>query len=125
MAAAVVAAQRPSRYELLNPAIAGPMFYREMKDRDRRKTFYAIFAGKMLGLAAMGAVAFALIWYFGAQAMAQDATSAATVPGSSPLDVVNPINTMWTLVTAFLVFFMQAGFMFLEAGFARERETVN
>jgi Amt family ammonium transporter len=57
--------------------------------------------------------------------MAQDATSAATVPGSSPLDVVNPINTMWTLVAAFLVFFMQAGFMFLEAGFARERETVN
>ena len=29
---------------------------------------------------------------------------------------------MWVLVTAFLVFFMQAGFMFLEAGFAR---TVN
>ena len=32
---------------------------------------------------------------------------------------------MWTLVAAFLVFFMQAGFMFLEAGFARTRETVN
>ncbi len=32
---------------------------------------------------------------------------------------------MWVLVTAFLVFFMQAGFMFLEAGFARRRETVN
>ena len=32
---------------------------------------------------------------------------------------------MWVLVTAFLVFFMQAGFMFLEAGFARTRETVN
>ena len=29
------------------------------------------------------------------------------------------------LVTAFLVFFMQAGFMFLEAGFARSREAVN
>ena len=29
------------------------------------------------------------------------------------------------LVTAFLVFFMQAGFMALEAGFARSRETVN
>jgi Amt family ammonium transporter len=32
---------------------------------------------------------------------------------------------MWTVIAAFLVFFMQAGFMFLEAGFARTRETVN
>jgi Amt family ammonium transporter len=32
---------------------------------------------------------------------------------------------VWTLVAAFLVFFMQAGFMMLEAGFARGRETVN
>jgi Amt family ammonium transporter len=32
---------------------------------------------------------------------------------------------VWVLVTAFLVFFMQAGFMMLEAGFARTRETVN
>ena len=38
---------------------------------------------------------------------------------------MNPINNMWTLIAAFLVFFMQAGFMFLEAGFARTRETVN
>jgi Amt family ammonium transporter len=40
-------------------------------------------------------------------------------------DVVNPINTMWVIVTAFLVFFMQAGFMMLEGGFARTRETSN
>ena len=32
---------------------------------------------------------------------------------------------MWVLVTAFLVFFMQAGFMMLEAGFARIRESSN
>ena len=32
---------------------------------------------------------------------------------------------MWVLVAAFLVFFMQAGFMALEAGFARSRESVN
>ena len=49
--------------------------------------------------------------------------AAATPPPDPPY--VNPINTMWVLVTAFLVFFMQAGFMFLEAGFARTRETVN
>jgi Amt family ammonium transporter len=56
------------------------------------------------------------------------ATSAPPVAEAAPPPnppYVNPINTMWVLVTAFLVFFMQAGFMFLEAGFARTRETVN
>ncbi|HTB23852.1 MAG TPA: ammonium transporter, partial [Puia sp.] len=38
---------------------------------------------------------------------------------------MNSINTVWTLVAAFLVFGMQAGFIMLEAGFARARETVN
>lgn len=51
---------------------------------------------------------------------------AAAAPATPPdPPYVSPINTMWVLVTAFLVFFMQAGFMFLEAGFARERETIN
>src|SRR5947208_8996809 len=40
-------------------------------------------------------------------------------------DVVNPINTVWTLLAAFLVFCMQVGFTMLEAGFCRSRETVN
>jgi len=40
-------------------------------------------------------------------------------------DIVNPINTVWTLVAAFLVFGMQVGFTMLEAGFCRYRETVN
>src|SRR5207237_3365451 len=56
-----------------------------------------------------------------------------TPAGASPVaqvahqanDFVSPINTVWVLVTAFLVFFMQAGFMALEAGFARSRESVN
>ena len=39
--------------------------------------------------------------------------------------MVNPLNTVWVLVTAFLVFFMQAGFMMLEGGFARTREVSN
>ena len=56
--------------------------------------------------------------YFGHKAFAEDAAAA-------PPAYVNPINTMWTLIAAFLVFFMQAGFMLLEAGFARTRETVN
>ena len=42
-----------------------------------------------------------------------------------PGDIVNPINTTWTLLAAFLVFGMQVGFTMLEAGFCRSRETVN
>jgi Amt family ammonium transporter len=38
---------------------------------------------------------------------------------------INPINTAWTLIAAFLVFGMQAGFTMLEAGFCRSREAVN
>lgn len=40
-------------------------------------------------------------------------------------DIVNPLNTFWTLLAAFLVFAMQVGFTMLEAGFCRSRETVN
>ncbi len=43
--------------------------------------------------------------------------------GKNP--VINPINTGWVLLGAFLVFGMQAGFTMLEAGFCRNRETVN
>jgi len=38
---------------------------------------------------------------------------------------INAINTMWVLVAAFLVFGMQVGFVMLEAGFARSRESIN
>jgi len=40
-------------------------------------------------------------------------------------DIVNPLNTFWVLMAAFLVFAMQVGFTMLEAGFCRSRETVN
>lgn len=62
-------------------------------------------------------------------ANAPAATTAATTTeapapkGDEPY--ISPINTIWTLVAAFLVFFMQAGFMCLEAGFGRERESIN
>ena len=47
--------------------------------------------------------------------IAATTTAPAAAPAPSNPPYVNPINTMWVLVTAFLVFFMQAGFMFLEA----------
>ena len=37
----------------------------------------------------------------------------------------NNINIVWTAVAAFLVFFMQAGFAMVEAGFTRAKNTVN
>jgi ammonium transporter, Amt family len=49
----------------------------------------------------------------------------AADPSLKGNDIVNPINTVWTLVAAFLVFGMQVGFTMLEAGFCRSRETVN
>ena len=38
---------------------------------------------------------------------------------------VSAVDTVWVLVAAFLVFFMQAGFGFLEAGFVRSKNVVN
>jgi Amt family ammonium transporter len=35
------------------------------------------------------------------------------------------LNTVWVLVAAFLVFFMQAGFALVEAGMTRAKNTVN
>lgn len=43
----------------------------------------------------------------------------------APSAEINAINTMWVLLSAFLVFCMQVGFVMLEAGFARSRESIN
>jgi Amt family ammonium transporter len=89
---------------------------------ESRRYFGVYLAGKMLGLMAVIGIAYFFMKFVGDKAFAQDA---ATPPPLTGDDIVNPINTVWVLVTAFLVFFMQAGFMMLEAGFARSRETVN
>jgi Amt family ammonium transporter len=90
-----------------------------LKERETQKLVLYIFGGKMAGIGATLAVIKGFSWYFMSAAGAQEAVA------HKANDLVNPINTMWVLVTAFLVFFMQAGFMALEAGFARSRETVN
>lgn len=43
---------------------------------------------------------------------------------TAEMNAVN-INIMWTCVAAFLVFFMQAGFAMVEAGFTRAKNSVN
>jgi Amt family ammonium transporter len=127
-------------------------FIEKLKDPQERKLFIAILGGKALGLGLCLLLMFAVSFYFSstskvhaqtasptasaetaAQApspAAANAAAPAPAPAAAPAPApnppyVNPINTMWVLVTAFLVFFMQAGFMFLEAGFARTRESVN
>jgi Amt family ammonium transporter len=84
----------------------------------RPRVFFAILGGKALGLALLLTVLWGIPEYFG-----HPAHAAETVAPHS--ECVNPLNTVWTLSAAFLVFFMQAGFLFLEAGFSRTRETVN
>jgi hypothetical protein len=91
-----------------------------LKERETQKLVGVIFGGKLLGIAGTLGIVKAFSWYFDTAAGAQ---TAPIVHKAN--DLINPVNTIWVLVTAFLVFFMQAGFMALEAGFARSRETVN
>jgi Amt family ammonium transporter len=49
----------------------------------------------------------------------------AQVAPAGPSPEVNALNTVWVLLAAFLVFCMQVGFVMLEAGFARSRESIN
>ena len=43
----------------------------------------------------------------------------------STTEIVTAINTIWVVVAAFLVFFMQLGFGMLEAGFTRAKNASN
>jgi Amt family ammonium transporter len=94
---------------------------RKFRERETRRLFATVLAGKMLGIVGLLGVLKAFSWFFENAAGAQTATTITHKAN----DFVSPINTVWVLVTAFLVFFMQAGFMALEAGFARSRESVN
>ena len=89
-----------------------------IKEKDYRRVFGAMLAGKVIAAVAMIALIKGIDFFFATPAFADEAAA-------QPAPHINAINTAWTLVAAFLVFFMQAGFMCLEAGFARTRETVN
>ena len=88
-----------------------------LHDPEWRRYGTLLLAGKMVGvgLLVLGIAAlFPDLIGFG-KVLAAD----AEVKGN---DIINPLNTVWTLVAAFLVFGMQVGFVMLEAGFARSRE---
>src|SRR5437588_2896168 len=94
---------------------------KRFKQKDVRKQFGLVLGGKVLGILALLGVIKGATFFLGAAAGASPLHDVAVKSS----DMVSAINTVWVLVTAFLVFFMQAGFMALEAGFARSRESVN
>ena len=89
-----------------------------LQDRQWRKYGYTLAAGKAVGIVFVFAAMMLVQSLIGGQANAADGAVKAK-------DVINPLNTLWTLLAAFLVFGMQVGFTMLEAGFCRSRETVN
>jgi Amt family ammonium transporter len=92
-----------------------------LRDRGVRRLMGVILAGKLVGITLILGAIKGFSYFFDTAAGATPLHQAAHQAN----DFVSPINTVWVLVTAFLVFFMQAGFMALEAGFARSREAVN
>ncbi len=120
-----------------------------MRDPEWRRYGFIMASGKMLGLAVvLGMMILIPMLLSGTSARAEDSPAAASTPALAAVapaapqaapapvpvpappvvaakDIVNPLNTVWTLIAAFLVFAMQVGFVMLEAGFCRSRETVN
>ncbi len=91
-----------------------------LRDPEWRRYGGLLLGGKMLGIGLVLLIMAVVSGLFFAHVYAQTGT-----PEVKGADVVNPVNTAWTLVAAFLVFGMQVGFTMLEAGFCRSRETVN
>ncbi len=89
-----------------------------VKDPEWRKYAGILFVGKF------GAIAILMMAFFLFQAFTGTAARADD-PVLTGNAIVNPLNTLWVLLAAFLVFCMQVGFTMLEAGFCRSRETVN
>jgi ammonium transporter, Amt family len=92
---------------------------KRLKSPEWRRYGVVLFAGKAAGLAVLAGV----VYYFNPGLFGHKVFAADAVLKGN--DIVNPLNTTWTLVAAFLVFGMQVGFTMLEAGFCRSRETVN
>src|SRR5690242_18030915 len=91
-----------------------------LKDPQWRRYGGTLLTGKVLGVGLVLLLMVVVSGLFFTQVYAQTGT-----PEVKAADIVNPVNTAWTLVAAFLVFGMQVGFTMLEAGFCRSRETVN
>ena len=86
-----------------------------LRDPEMRVKVLALAGGKAIGLALL------------LTAMRMFLPGAVHAEGAAPVPAadINVVNTMWVLIAAFLVFCMQVGFVMLEAGFARSRESIN
>src|SRR5246500_634917 len=92
-----------------------------LRNKEWRRYGALLLTGKLMGMTLiLLAIMFINPSLLGLGAHAQSAD-----PVLKGNDIVNPVNTAWTLIAAFLVFGMQVGFTMLEAGFCRSRETVN
>src|SRR5437868_5264739 len=91
-----------------------------LRDAEWRRYGGTLLLGKVTGVGLVLLIMAVVTGLFFTHVYAQTGT-----PEVKAADVVNPLNTVWTLVAAFLVFGMQVGFTMLEAGFCRSRETVN
>jgi len=93
-----------------------------LRDRMRQPEWQrfgaTVLAGKVVGVGCTLLIMAAATGLFFTHVLAADVAVKAA-------DIVNPVNTAWVLIAAFLVFGMQVGFTMLEAGFCRSRETVN
>jgi len=93
---------------------------KRLRDPEWRRYGTALLGGKFLGI-----VAVLLFITVVSGALFTSVYAQSGTPEVKAADIVNPVNTAWTLIAAFLVFGMQVGFTMLEAGFCRSRETVN
>ncbi len=89
-----------------------------MTKAEKLKIGAAVMGGKMIGLGILF-----MLMIFSKNLLSPAHAAETYTPHETSM--MNSLNTVWTLLGAFLVFGMQAGFVMLEAGFARTRETVN
>jgi Amt family ammonium transporter len=83
------------------------------RDPEWRVRAVALVGGKIIGLSLLGAAMWVCM------------PPVVHAQSGAPSPEINALNTVWVLLAAFLVFCMQVGFVMLEAGFARSRESIN
>src|SRR6202051_2457538 len=108
------------RYKTRKLSLSGKIsrLRERLRSPEWRRYGTTLLAGKGIGIALVLLVTGVTSVFIGGHSFAAD-------PDLKGNDIVNPINTVWTLVAAFLVFGMQVGFTMLAAGFCRSRETVH
>jgi hypothetical protein len=96
-------------------------FSTRIKDPQARRFFAGYFGGKLAGLGIVALFIAGLTWYLDTPLGAATMHAAG---GPTQTQQISAINTTWVLGTAFLVFFMQAGFISWKLGSpAREVST--